>query len=253
MLKYPINDSTTSIRVFKAKVILDLGMVKKALIRDNFYEDIFLEHFMIKLKEEKFLMAENKKTITDVRSSCIYFTKPGKENTQPTLDAAFKRAEEAGVDQIIIASTSGETGLEAARMFQGKKVVVVSHSTGFIKPDFQQMKAEYRRLIEESGARIVTCQHALGGVGRAVRKKFKTYQLEEIIAATLRLFGQGTKVAVEIALMAADAGLVTTQALCVSIGGTNDGADTALLLKPAHAQDFFDLKIMEFIAKPRDW
>ena len=198
-------------------------------------------------------MVEDKKSISDVRSSCIYFMKPGKDNTQPTLEAAFKRAEEAGVDQMIVASTSGETGLRAARMFQGKKVVVVSHSTGFIKPDFQQMKAEYRRLIEESGAQILTCQHALGGVGRAVRKKLKTYELEEIIAYTLRLFGQGTKVAVEIALMAADAGLVYTQEPCISIGGTNDGADTALLLKPAHTQDFFDLKILEYIAKPRDW
>lgn len=198
-------------------------------------------------------MADHKEDIAEVRSRCVYFTRPGKENTQATLEAAFERAEEAGVDQLIIASTTGETGLRAARMFQGRKVVIVSHSTGFIKPDFQQLKAEYRRLIEESGAKILTCQHALGGVGRAVRKKFKTYQLEEIIASTLRLFGQGTKVAVEIALMAADAGLVTTADLCISIGGTNDGADTALLLKPAHAQDFFDLKVLELIAKPRDW
>lgn len=198
-------------------------------------------------------MADDKENIAEVRSKCVYFTQPGKKNTQATLEAAFEKAEEVGVDQLIVASTTGETGLRAARMFQGKKVIVVSHSTGFIKPDFQQMTAEYRHLIEESGAQILTCQHALGGVGRAVRKKFKTYQLEEIIASTLRLFGQGTKVALEIALMAADAGLVTTEDLCISIGGTNDGADTALLIKPAHAQDFFDLKILEIIAKPRIW
>jgi len=84
-----------------------------------------------------------------------------------------------------------------------------------------------------------------------VRKKLGTYQLEEIIAYTLRLFGEGTKVAIEIALMAADAGLVSTSQECISIGGTSEGADTALLLKPAHAQNFFDLKIMEILAKPR--
>jgi uncharacterized protein len=189
----------------------------------------------------------------EIGLNCLYFSQPGKDNTGRTLEAALARAEELGIDHLIVASTSGETGLKAARLFQGKKVVIVSHSTGFIKPDFQQMKKEYRNLIEESGAQVLTCQHALGGVGRAVRKKLETYELEEIIAYTLRLFGQGTKVAVEIALMAADAGLVSTQKPCISIGGTNDGADTALLLKPAHAQDFFDLKIMEFIAKPRDW
>ncbi|MBN2244831.1 MAG: hypothetical protein JW755_03195 [Candidatus Aminicenantes bacterium] len=189
----------------------------------------------------------------DIGLNCIYFSRSGKDNTERTLEAALARAEKLGIDHMIVASTSGETGLKAARLFQGKKVVIVSHSTGFIKPDFQQMKEEYRRLIEESGAQVLTCQHALGGVGRAVRKKLETYELEEIIAYTLRLFGQGTKVAVEIALMAADAGLVSTQKPCVSIGGTDGGADTALLLKPAHAQDFFDLKIMEFITKLRDW
>jgi hypothetical protein len=88
-------------------------------------------------------------------------------------------------------------------------------------------------------------------VGRAVRKKLGTYELEEIIAYTLRVFGEGTKVAVEIALMAADAGLVSTQEPCISVGGTSRGADTAILLRPAHAQNFFDLRVMEILAKPR--
>jgi hypothetical protein len=88
-------------------------------------------------------------------------------------------------------------------------------------------------------------------VGRAVRKKLNTYELEEIMAYTLRILGEGTKVAVEIALMAADAGLVSTKEPCVSVGGTGQGADTAILLQPAHAQNFFDMKIMEILAKPR--
>jgi hypothetical protein len=58
-------------------------------------------------------------------------------------------------------------------------------------------------------------------------------------------------VAVEVALMAADAGLVSTEEPCLSIGGTGRGADTALLLRPTPAQTFFDLKIMEILAKPR--
>jgi hypothetical protein len=59
------------------------------------------------------------------------------------------------------------------------------------------------------------------------------------------------KVAVEIAVMAADAGLVSTRESCISIGGTACGADTAVLLRPAHAQNFFDLKIQEILSKPR--
>ena len=182
---------------------------------------------------------------------CVYHPHPGKENTQKTLEIAAQRAKELKAKNILVASTSGETGLLAARMIKTAQVIVVTHSTGFIKPDHQQLRPELKKLIEEEGAKILTCQHALGGVGRAVRKKMGTYELEEIIAYTLRIFGEGIKVAIEIALMAADAGYVSTREPCLSIGGTGEGADTAILLQPAHAQNFFDLKILEIMAKPR--
>jgi hypothetical protein len=191
------------------------------------------------------------KEINGILVPCVYFNNPGKENTQQTLDIASQRVRELNISNIVVASTSGKTGSLATQFFPGRNLVVVSHSTGFLKPDFQQLITEERRRIEEAGAKVLTCQHALGGVGRAVRKKLGTYELEEIIAFTLRVFGQGTKVAIEIALMAADAGLISTQESCMSIGGTEQGADTAILLIPAHAQNFFDLQVLEILAKPR--
>ncbi len=182
--------------------------------------------------------------------SCIYFKESGKTNTCRTLEIAAQHARDMAIERIVVASTSGKTGLQALEYFSADHLVVVSHSTGFMKPDVQQMSPEIREKLVNSGAHVLTCQHALGGVNRAVRKKLETYQLDEIIAYTLRLFGQGTKVAVEIVLMAADAGLVSTAVPCLAIGGTNSGADTALVLKPAHAQDFFDLRVLEILAKP---
>ncbi len=182
---------------------------------------------------------------------CLYLEEPGPENTRYTLEMASRRAEELDVQDIIVASTSGKTGWMATQILKFKNLVVVTHSTGFLRPDYQELLPEFRKKIEEAGAKILTCQHGLGGVGRAVRKKLGTYELEEIVAYTLRNFGEGTKVAVEIAIMAADAGLIPTQKPCISIGGTSQGADTAILLRPAHAQNFFDLRIMEILAKPR--
>jgi hypothetical protein len=181
---------------------------------------------------------------------CIYFDKPGHENTLSTLKIAKKRAEELKIKNIVVASSSGETGARASEIFKQINLVVVTHSTGFIKPNYQELLPEYKRKIEEKGGKILTAQHAFGGVGRAVRKKLGTYELEEIIAYTLRTFGEGTKVAIEISLMAADAGLISVDEPCISIGGTGKGADTALLLKPANAQNFFDLKILEILCKP---
>jgi len=182
---------------------------------------------------------------------CVYFQDPGKENTQQTLEIASRRVTELDVSSVIVASISGKTGSLATQLFPGRNLVIVSHSAGFLKPDFQQLIPEERHRIEDAGAKVLTCQHALGGVGRAVRKKLGTYELEEIMAFTLRVFGQGTKVAIEIALMAADAGLISTKIPCMSIGGTEQGADTAILLIPANAQNFFDLRVLEILAKPR--
>jgi hypothetical protein len=189
--------------------------------------------------------------VSEITIQGVYFEKPGRGNTERTLQIAKARAEELGIRTILVATTSGATGVRAAEEFRGFNVVVVTHSTGFKQPNVQELTEKNRRAIEAAGAKILTCQHALGGVGRAVRKKLGTYELEEIIAYTLRVFGEGMKVACEIAMMAADAGLVRTGEPVIAIAGTGRGADTAVVLRPANAQAFFDMRIMEILCKPR--
>ena len=183
--------------------------------------------------------------------STIYFEQPGEANTDRTLDIAKKRAQELGINTILIASTRGSTGVKAAHVFSNQRVVVVTHSTGFKERNFQELTRENRTQIEAAGVTVLTCQHALGGVNRGARKKLGTCQPGEIIAYVLRIFGQGMKVCVEIALMAADAGLVPVGQPCIAIGGTGHGADTAIVLTPANAQDLFDLRVHEILCKPR--
>ena len=181
----------------------------------------------------------------------VYFPEPGSANTDKTLEIAKRRAEELGIETIVVASTSGETGLKAVKLFDNHKVVVVTHVTGFSAPGVQELIPQNRATILEQGGMVLTATHAFGGVGRAVRRRFNTYQVDEIIAQTLRVFGQGTKVACEIILMAADAGLISTDEEIISIAGTAYGADTALVVKPAHTHDFFQLKVREVLCKPR--
>jgi uncharacterized protein len=188
--------------------------------------------------------------MTELTTRSVYFSDPGEASTLRTLELAARRAGELGIETLLIATTSGETGVKAIHVLPNFDLVLVSHSYGFSKPDEQELTEENRRLIENSNARLLTCTHTFGGVGRAVRKKFATYELEELIASTLRLFGQGMKVAVEMALMAADAGLVRTDTPVVSVAGTGSGADTAVVLIPSHAQNFFDLRVLEVICMP---
>ena len=71
------------------------------------------------------------------------------------------------------------------------------------------------------------------------------------MAHTLRLLGQGFKVCVEIAIMAMDAGQVPANREIIAIGGTARGADTAIIITPAHSQDFFATDVKEIICLPR--
>jgi len=152
---------------------------------------------------------------------------------------------------MLISSCSGKTACKALDLFgDNVSLIIVTHVTGFKKPNHQELSEKNRKLLMKRGVIVLTAQHAFGGVGRAFRNKTGTYQIDEVIAYTLRIFGHGTKVAIEMALMAADAGLIRTDEDVISIGGTATGVDTALLLKPAHTQDFFDLKVKEIICKP---
>jgi hypothetical protein len=188
--------------------------------------------------------------MNDSTITATYFAQPGQDNTERVLQVARVRAEQLGVRSIVVATTRGDTGVRAAEVFKGYNVVLVTHSTGFKEANSQELTLENRTAIEASGGRILTCQHSFGGVGRAVRKKLQTYELEEIIAYTLRIFGEGMKVVCEITLMAADAGLIRVGEPAIAIAGSGRGADTAVLIQPANAQSFFDLRVMEILCKP---
>jgi hypothetical protein len=188
--------------------------------------------------------------MNETSDQIIYFQKPGPGNTERTLQIAKEYAEESGIRQILVASTTGETGRRAAEIFKHHQMVVVTHSTGFNEPNTQQLTEENREAILAQGAHLLTCQHAFGGVNRAIRRQLNTYQVDEIIAYTLRVFGEGMKVVCEIALMAADAGWIRTDEPVLAIAGTGHGADTAVVLRPANAQDFFNLRINEILCKP---
>jgi hypothetical protein len=186
----------------------------------------------------------------DLSVQTVYFGKMGRSNTARTLTLAKERATALGIKTVLVATTGGDTGALAAEQFHGFDVIAVTHSTGFSKPDEQELTPENRKRIEAAGGAVLTSQHAFGGVNRAIRKKLNTFLTDEIIAHTLRIFGEGMKVVFEIALMAADAGLARTDEPAMVIAGTGRGADTAVVMRPANAQQFFDLKIIEIICLP---
>jgi hypothetical protein len=182
----------------------------------------------------------------------MYFDSPGKDQTAQALKLAFERGKALGLNEVVVASTKGDTAYLALERFEGFRITVVTYHSGFKEPFKNAMPQNVRRDLESKVSRVVAASHALSGIERSIAQKHSGIYPALLIAEVLRLFGQGTKVAVEIAVMAADAGALSGNDI-ISIGGTGRGADTALVVRPAHQNNFFDLRIREVICKPRSF
>ena len=106
--------------------------------------------------------------------------------------------------------------------------------------------------LEDKGITTLVGCHAFSGANRGVTNKYGGYAPLDIVSDTLRMISHGVKVACEISIMAADAGLIDVGEEIIAIGGRGSGVDTAVILTPVNAKDLFNLKIHEIIAMPRD-
>jgi len=188
-----------------------------------------------------------------IKREIIFFEKPGVNNTQATLEAVRERAKLLEIKKIVLATSSGDTALKAVDLLKelDVKIIAVTLHAGtwkdHVEPDWDKV-----RKAENLGVKFLTATHAfMDNIGGAIRKKFGGLPDTELIAYTLYCLSQGIKVAVEITVMAADANLISPEEEVIAIAGSDQGADTAVVIKPAYSNDFFDLKIREIIAMPR--
>lgn len=195
-------------------------------------------------------MSENKK---GKEKGILYFEEPGPQNTEATIEAARRRASELGIRHIVVATTHGRTGLRVAEAFRGFdcNIVAVTICQGYEEEGWA-MKPREREALEAKGVKVLTGIHALGDdVNAALAEELGGSAYNAVVAHTLYRFCQGMKVCVEIVLMAADAGLIPVDEEAIAIAGTGEGADTAIVVKPAYPRKFLEFRIEEIVAKPR--
>ena len=181
--------------------------------------------------------------------STKYFGKPGPGNTEEAVRIALARARELKISHLVVASNTGST-VESC-LGQGLNLVWVTHHVGYAGPGVDEADQEKRVFLQAQGVKILTTTHLMAGIDRALRVKAGGLYPGEIVAHTLRMFGQGVKVGIECSVMALDAGFIPYGVPVVALGGTGRGADSVLVLKPAHSNQFFDTKINEICCKPR--
>jgi len=183
----------------------------------------------------------------------LLFEKAGIENTQKALEIALSAAKERGLD-LVLATTGGGTvpaALELAeKLGYTGKIVVVTHCFGSREKGKNILDPAKMQEFRQKGVTVVTAAHALSGAERGLSRKFSGVYPVEIVANTLRMFGQGTKVCVEIAMMALDAGTIEYGKPVIAVGGSGRGADTVCRLTPEYTSDLMGTRIHEFLCKP---
>ncbi|MGB8310596.1 MAG: hypothetical protein WCE81_01880 [Halobacteriota archaeon] len=187
------------------------------------------------------------------KAGITYLDKPGPKNTDEVISAVKSYLERDGLKHVVVASSTGATGVKFADAIgEMANLTVVTYHTGFNKEGVQNLEENNRGILESKGIKIVTQSHVFSGIERSISKKFGGISRVETIAEALRsLFGHGLKVCIEVTIMAADSGAIPIEDV-IAVGGTGNGADTAILIRPAHMNNFFDAKIREFIIIPRE-
>jgi len=179
----------------------------------------------------------------------LTYAATGPEGTPTVIEVVRERLGAGGIEHVVVATTSGKTAVDFANALDDldARLVAVTHHAGFREGDEFELEQAHADALSAAGATIITCSHALSGVGRSISRTFGGVTAPELVAHTLRMFGQGMKVCVEIAVMAADAGAIPTDRDVLCVGGSGRGADTAVVLRPAHAGNLFDLRVREVL------
>ena len=187
-----------------------------------------------------------------IKRETWYFAGVGPENTPACLDL-LEKAVKAGLRHVVVASTTGESGLKAARRLagQGANLVVVGHSVGFKGPNIDEFLEDNHQEITRLGAQVLKATILTHSLETSIADHFKGSPPTLLIANTLRRLGQGLKVCCEIVMEAVDAGLIPEGEEVVAVGGTARGWDTVAIIRAAASKRFLSLHVLEIWAKPR--
>ncbi len=187
-----------------------------------------------------------------LRREALYFKEVGTKNTPACLELLEKAAAE-GFQHLVVASTTGDSGVQAARRLAGKNLnlIVVGHSVGFKGPNLDEFLPEHHDEIVRLGGKVLKATILTHSLDTSIADQFKGSAPTLIMANSLRRLGQGIKVCCEIVMEAVDAGLIPEEAEVVAAGGTARGWDTVAILKSAASKRFLKLSVLEIWAKPR--
>ena len=178
----------------------------------------------------------------------VYYDEGGPDHTISTLKAAHDAAKELGITKLVVASTTGETGVKAAEMFKnsGVRVIAVGHQTGFPKQGVQRFTDQNRMRIEALGGAVTLGTDVLTN---SIRRR-QRLGVSPLSIVTQTLAAVKLKVNAEVVLKACDAELIEPGEHVLAVAGSHTGADTAVSMLAADSANILDLRLQYIVAMP---
>jgi hypothetical protein len=212
----------------------------------------------------------------------LLFTEPGPDNTDEVITLAKDAADK--YEYIVVASISGESALKLSEKTDKSKIICVTCPQGMYFetdkmhegpfndiPELRKIRDQWKKeglkripmsmsnaMKEKLKARNV---HLIQGTipffgpSFSMRLHLQHVNSLDIIAKTLELISTGTLVCLEIVLMAVDAGISPENIEVLSLAGTEQGLDTACVIRSCASANLFHpikgARFIDFLAKPK--
>ena len=196
----------------------------------------------------------------------VYFNEPGPQNTEALVEAVKECIRKTRVKHVVVASESGSTALKVAKALKelDVKVVCVTAYAGvrLAWPEsgkWPSITSNIGKELEERGVKILKetpwIFRSVAFDAQFLKRAAPSWAIHEFISRTM---GYGFKTALEVALIAAEAGAVPIDEEIIAIAGTGwlgGGADCAIIVRPSVVPRTTDvekgLEVREIIAIPR--
>ena len=199
--------------------------------------------------------------MADRTRPCVYFGQPGIDNTGKVVEVVAQRLTEGDISTAVVASTTGYTTLafaEALRERPDVTLIHVGHGARVREwgAEYPTITSDAKRELAERGVIVADQVSYVFHNSVLESSRWNAPSPEEIVRETLCAFGQGLKVAVEVALMAVACGFLEPFQDVIGVGGTDHGADTAIVVRATYPNRVLSkeadkcLRIREILCMP---
>lgn len=201
-----------------------------------------------------------------IKREVFYFEKAGAKNTDYVIEAVKERIKQGDSTHIVVASNSGKTAVKFAEAVRDTEVKIICVTESPQRRDWKApwptITEENRKRLEKLGVVVVENIPYASYCSVLDNNRWQTPSPNTLVYMTLRAVGgAGLKVAMEVMFMAVWAGILPPGENVISIGGTNSGADTAIVVRSAFQENLFASEaskrpmVREILAMPmeKEW